>query len=215
MVPRMVHPCIPCRVDKSTRMYAFRVNLNQGLHTKLLGLSPQPATLTELVEKAREFDRVYHLYNTPTFRAQGQRPMCARSTTTGEESPLQINLYQGEQDERPTNRWGPLSKQERKWRFKEKLCLYCGKPNHMAQECHLRKNTIGKNQNNRSSANRQGTPGTRVRSLATIEETPEEPSKAPVSVAQVITWDDNLRKLRQTTQTHLANPQTTSTSPKC
>jgi hypothetical protein len=44
------------RVDKSTRMYAFRVNLNQGLHTKLLGLSPQPATLKELVEKAREFD---------------------------------------------------------------------------------------------------------------------------------------------------------------
>jgi Retrotransposon gag protein len=35
-------------VDESTRMYAFRVNLNQGLHTKLLGLSPQPATLNRI-----------------------------------------------------------------------------------------------------------------------------------------------------------------------
>jgi hypothetical protein len=144
------------------------------------------------VEKAREFDRVYHLYNTPTFRAQGQRPACARSTTTGEESPLQINLYQGERDERPTNPRGPLSKQECERHFKEKLCLYCGKPNHMARECHLRKNTIGKNQNNRSLANRQGTPGTRIRSSATIEETPEEPSETPVSVAQVITWRNDL-----------------------
>jgi hypothetical protein len=50
-------------------MYAFCVNLNQGLHTKLLGLSPQPTTLTELVEKACKFDRVYHLYNTPAFHA--------------------------------------------------------------------------------------------------------------------------------------------------
>jgi Retrotransposon gag protein/Zinc knuckle len=180
------------RVDESTCMYAFHVNLNQGLHTKLLGLLPQPATLTELVEKAREFDHVYHLYNTPAFHAQGQCPARARSTTTGEESPLQINLYQGEWDECPTNPWGPLLKQERERRFKEKLCLYCGKPNHMARECRLRKNTIGKNQNNQSSANRQGTPGTRVRSSATIEETPEEPSKAPVSVAQVITWRNDL-----------------------
>ena len=172
-------------------MYAFRVNLNQGLHTKLLGLSPQPTTLKDLVEKAREFDRVYHLYNTAAFRGQGQRPVRARSTTTGEEAPLQINLYQGERDERPTTPRPPISKQERERRFKEKLCLYCGKPNHIAKECRLRKNTSGRSPPNRNSANRQNNPRTQVRS-ATIEETPEELSEAPVSVSQVVTWRNDL-----------------------
>jgi len=172
-------------------MYAFHVNLNQGLHTKLLGLSPQPTTLKDLVEKAREFDRVYHLYNTPAFRNPGQRPARARSTTTGEETPLQINLYQGEADERPRTPRPPLSKQERERRFKDKLCLYCGKPNHIAHECHLRKNTIGRNQPNRNLANRPNN-RTQVRSSATIEEAPEELSEAPVSVSQVVTWRNDL-----------------------
>jgi hypothetical protein len=46
-------------VDKSMCMYAFHVNLNQGLHTKLLGLSPQPATLKELVVVLGKFGLVW------------------------------------------------------------------------------------------------------------------------------------------------------------
>src|SRR6266705_1356764 len=44
------------RVDETTKMWAFRRNLPDELRQKLLTLSPQPATLTELVDKTQEFD---------------------------------------------------------------------------------------------------------------------------------------------------------------
>ena len=49
-------------VDEKTRMFAFRTNLPEALHNKLLGLSPQPTTMATLVEKTRLFDNTYHAY---------------------------------------------------------------------------------------------------------------------------------------------------------
>ena len=46
-------------VDERTKMYAFRKLIPEPLHAKLLGLSPPPDTLTALVEKSREFDRLW------------------------------------------------------------------------------------------------------------------------------------------------------------
>src|SRR5712671_4603483 len=121
-------------VNDNTKMYAFQRMLNQSLHTKLLSILPLPATLPDLVEKAREFDRVYHLYNTLSFcggSGYPSQPAKTRGLATSEEDPLQINQYQGP----PGMGWNstlrqPLTKEECGRRLKNKLCLYCGKAGH-------------------------------------------------------------------------------------
>jgi hypothetical protein len=120
-------------VDEQTKMFAFRRNLNQALHNKLLTLSPQPATLVGLVEKAREFDRLWHLYTSNAFtqRRQGAR---VRATNTEEESP-RIGYSGTSQSSQSQTPHGPLSKEERKRRFDNKLCLYCGRAGHIARDC--------------------------------------------------------------------------------
>src|SRR6266581_3913281 len=53
-------------VDEFTKMWAFRHNLPDRLRQKLLTLSLQPATLAELVEKTREFDRNWQIFGGST-----------------------------------------------------------------------------------------------------------------------------------------------------
>jgi Retrotransposon gag protein/Zinc knuckle len=133
-------------VDENTKMYAFRRALPQGLHTKILGVSPQPTTMTALVEKARDFDRLWRVYqkgNTPRNDTRSRR---TRAVTTAEEgSSTQINYANLEAAE------GKISKAEKDRRYKEKLCFYCGKPNHTARECRLKK---GKNPDPRNRSKR-------------------------------------------------------------
>ena len=183
-------------VDANTKMYAFRRMLNRPLHERLLGISPAPTTLAQLVEKAREFDRLWHLYQTPAFKGGSfSKPARTRGLQTSEDDPLQINLYQGEPGERqnfgrnPSNSSntprGPLSKEERERRFANKLCLYCGKAGHMARECRAKKSAQG-----RASGNTQrSTP--RVRG-ATIQEVEETSSETPLPVSTLYTWREEL-----------------------
>jgi hypothetical protein len=128
-------------VDAKTKMFAFRQNLPAALHQKILGVTPQPDTLDALAEKAREFDRLWRLYNRPAFSGprSGQRDRNnVRSTTMGQEDgqSTQINLFTGH-DQSPVI--GKISKEEKDRRFKAKLCFYCGKPNHMAKDCRTKK----------------------------------------------------------------------------
>ena len=93
-------------------------------------MSPQPTTLAGLVEKARDFDRVYQLYNSPAFNQRtGNSGARVRGSTT--EDPVQINLSSTPQSSQQQR--GPISQAERERRFKDKLCLYCGKPGHIRQ----------------------------------------------------------------------------------
>ena len=48
--------------NDATKMYVFRQALPQGLNDKLVGITPAPTTLTDLVNKARSFDQQYQLY---------------------------------------------------------------------------------------------------------------------------------------------------------
>src|SRR5882757_3039253 len=129
-------------VDEKTKMYAFRRNIPQALHAKILGVSPQPTTLEGLATKAREFDRLYRLYNNPKFGDQRPRQRNVRGATTEHDDAqtAQINLYTGDE---PGPMLGKISKAEKDRRFKEKLCFYCGKPNHMAAQCRGKKSTRG------------------------------------------------------------------------
>jgi len=43
-------------------MYAFRRCINTALQQKLVALSPQPATLPDLADKARDLDRSFRMF---------------------------------------------------------------------------------------------------------------------------------------------------------
>jgi len=51
-----------CEANDATKMYAFHQALPQGLNDKLVGVTPAPTMLVDLVEKARSFDQQYQLY---------------------------------------------------------------------------------------------------------------------------------------------------------
>ena len=75
----------------------------------------------------------------------------------------------------PQLNMGKISKEEKDRRFKEKLCFYCGRPNHTAKECRIKKSQFQSNQSSCPSKPRQD-----FRACATVaqeesyEETPEE-----------------------------------------
>jgi hypothetical protein len=60
-------------VDKQTWMYAFRRNLNQSLHQKIVQMSPQPATMVDLVKATRDLDKNWHMFAGP-IRSGPRRP---------------------------------------------------------------------------------------------------------------------------------------------
>jgi hypothetical protein len=53
------------QVDKATKMYTFRKNLNPLLHQKIIQITPQPTILMALVDKARDLNWNWHLYGGP------------------------------------------------------------------------------------------------------------------------------------------------------
>src|SRR5712672_891326 len=188
-------------VDDNTKMYTFWRMLNQSLHTKLLGISPLPATLLDLVEKAREFDCVYHLYNTPSFRGGSgypSQPAKTHGLAMSEEDPLQINQYQGPpgmgQSSTPRQ---PLTREERNRQLKNKLCLYCGKAGHFTCECHAKTSApVHASSNQRNSSNPSQWQGAtpQVRSAVIQEVEDDQQEEEPLPVSTLYTWHgENVR----------------------
>src|SRR5260221_13630628 len=144
--------------DEPTKMYAFRRNLNQGLHQKIVQISPQPTTLAGLVEKARELDQTWRIYNTPrSTPSWGFRPQNTRIREIKEDATIEINVTQrGRGNFRSRGRGrGRLPPEERKRRFDNQLCLYCGNPGHVAAKC-------------TAAPNRRPFPGAPMRQLETV-----------------------------------------------
>jgi hypothetical protein len=122
-------------VDEQTRMYAFRKNLNQLLHQKIVQMSPQPNTMATLVQAARDLDKNWRMFAGPLRsgpRHPGIRALDDKPNT-------EINAFQG----KPRKR-GKLTPEERKHRMDNNLCLYCGKPGHKAQDCRAPPNRFPK-----------------------------------------------------------------------
>ena len=107
-------------------MFTFRKVLPQALHQKILGVSHQPTMLDDLVKKAREFGHIWWLYSNPAFTGSTSKPQGGfkNHAMTTEEDGTQVNTF--------TQKFEKFSKEEKDQHFKNKLCLYCGKPGHMA-----------------------------------------------------------------------------------
>jgi hypothetical protein len=155
-----------------TKMFCFRKAILPALHQKILGVNPAPDTLEALVLLAREFDRNYRLYNTPSDNFRGNRGPRNRAVVA-DNSDTQIHATFT--SPHPQLNMGKISEAEKQRRYKEKLCFYCGKPGHTAKECHIKQSSRGCGQGNRS-----GIPHQDVRTHAavtqeeTYEDTPED-----------------------------------------
>ncbi len=114
--------------NEDTKIYVFKRNLNNGIHQKLLGVSPTPTTLADLVSKACEFDRTYEIYQSQN--PQGPHPPPAKNHNLVIDD-TQINATV---PQRPKP-FRKLTAEEKDHCFKNKLCPYCGKPGHMACAC--------------------------------------------------------------------------------
>jgi Retrotransposon gag protein len=112
-------------VDKQTHMYAFRKNLNQSLHQKIIQMSPQPANMTALVQATRDLDKNWCMFAGPP-----RSGTCHPTIRVVDDKPtLEINAFQGK-----PKKQGKLTPEECKHRMDNNLCLYCGKPQHKAQD---------------------------------------------------------------------------------
>jgi len=82
-------------------MYAFRRCINTALQQKLVALSPQPATLPDLIDKARDLDRSFRMfaprsYTPSTGGGRGRGHFTPRIRSIEEEEPTaEINATRG------------------------------------------------------------------------------------------------------------------------
>jgi hypothetical protein len=85
-------------IDNATKMFAFRRALNGALQGKMMLLSPQPDTLAELVDKAREFNKNWHIFANPSNTTQNpchNTNAQVREITGNETADAEINATQG------------------------------------------------------------------------------------------------------------------------
>ena len=166
--------------NEETMMYAFRKAIPAALHQKLMMVTPPPDTLNGLVEKAGEFDRVWRLFNHPAFTGRGGNRRTFNRAMTTDDTGAQVNATTSQ---RPQLNMGKISKEEKDRRFKEKLCFYCGRPNHTAKECRIKKSQFQSNQSSRPSKPRQDF---RARAAVAQEESYEEtPEEHPAQIAAI------------------------------
>jgi hypothetical protein len=161
-------------------MFCFRKAIPIPLHQKILGVTLAPNTMEELVRLAREFDRNYRLYTTPSDNFRGnRRPRNHAMITDGSDT----HVHATSTSSRPPLNMGKISEAEKQCRYKEKLCFYCGKPGHTAKECCIKQSNRGHGQGNRSGVPRQDV---RARAVATQEETYEDtPEDHPAQIAAI------------------------------
>jgi len=124
------HAC-HANVGANTLMFAFRNALNEDINNWIASQSPQPATLAELVARARDLDRYWRMYAKPTSRGNTHV-----NELSGDYSPTDINATQSSSYEPPILRQRLTSKQ-RRYRKENNLCFYCGQDGHSAGGCPL------------------------------------------------------------------------------
>jgi len=98
-------------------------------------MSLQPDIMTILVKAARDLDTNWHMFT----GSPKSRPRCPGIRALDNKPNTEINAFQ----EKP-RRWGKLTLEEWKHCMDNNLCLYCGKPEHKAQDCRAPPNQFPK-----------------------------------------------------------------------
>ena len=133
------HAC-HANVGANTLMFAFRNALHEDINNRIASQSPQPATLAELVERARDLDRYWRMYAKPSDNQE----LCCISELSVENSYTEVNATQSSSYETPVLR-KKLTSEQRRFRRENNLCFYCGKEGHSAGGCpHANKRSFHK-----------------------------------------------------------------------
>ena len=159
--------------DDNTKMFAFRRNIIPSLNEKLIGVNPPPSTLDELVRLCRSFEQNFRLFGQNTNR--GRRFQGATLDANDNSDPVELN-YSGfpPGPPQPNQSTGPrprLTPEERKRRFDNKLCLYCGRSGHFQKNCRAKKPGSQQRRNNFNKPG-QNQPSARKIGAATIPDSP-------------------------------------------
>ena len=120
--------------NDATKMYAFRQALPQGLNDKLVGVTPAPTMLTDLVEKARSFDQQYQLYRQTTGNPSNPRRNQGARMRSNATEDANVNLA----NTSDPPRYQKLSEDKKAARKASNACFYCGKEGHFARNCKSR-----------------------------------------------------------------------------
>lgn len=141
--------------NEGTKMFAFRQNIPQPLHNKIMAVSPPPTTMTRLVELAREFDQIWRQWQVHTTKeasaSRGRRSNIRSANPEDPENPdiALANFPPGNKPREP--RFKKLSTAEKEKRRAEGRCMYCGKNGHWQDKCPekpQRKNNFRQNRQN-------------------------------------------------------------------
>jgi hypothetical protein len=115
--------------DEQALMDQFYRGLRDDVKDLLLNF-PDPCTLDETISQAVKCDnRLFQRYQdrrSSSFPRQSERAAIAKNH----------NSYEGVEDMQiDATRFKPLTPEEKKQRFEENLCLYCGEPGHKIDGC--------------------------------------------------------------------------------
>src|SRR5579863_931361 len=99
-------------VDDTTKQYAFRRCLHPSLQQKLLNVTPAPTTLDAMVQKARDFDRNWHIYAGPAKPRRGNRVQEIKAEHTQVDAEINASTCGRTPTRTSTRKRGPLSKKK-------------------------------------------------------------------------------------------------------
>jgi len=111
-------------------MFTFQNALNGAINNWIASQSPRPATLAELVERARDLDRYWRMYAKP-LDSQGNlhtRELSVKNSYT-EINATQPSIYE------PPVRRAKLTKEPRQYHIDNHLCFYCRQEGHSIFGC--------------------------------------------------------------------------------
>lgn len=204
-----------CNWDEDFLKDKFYRGLKYDIREKYI-LRPRPNTLQELIDDAKLLDhRLTELRlemgtrvpATPHKANQakkkqpyyGPEPMDLDANQKKPRPRGQGIYKQQPKGKKEFKKYGKLSQEERDRRIKEKLCLYCGKPGHQANECRAKNSQMDavqpkeKQKAKRTEENQDTKESIAVMSIATME-TNAEPE---------ITWDQGKATYLACTETHV------------
>lgn len=148
-------------LTEEIKYHHFKKGLKSNILDQL-ALQPKPNTLEDLILLANQIDarlfehqrqrfptssiRSNDIASKPRTSQDNPRPASNPRITWPNNQPIQPGCWTTPADNRMQvdniQRYGPLTSQEKDRRRLHNLCLYCGKPGHMADQCNLkRKNT--------------------------------------------------------------------------
>ena len=122
--------------DDQTKIFFFTNGVNQGLLTILSYQAGPPDNFNEFVKLCIKLDNRAHLLHSkkPAMATANPKPSHPSPVSTASRTASGLmNLSLA--DKTTSKKRAPLTDAQKKYRFDNNLCLYCGAKGHFASQC--------------------------------------------------------------------------------